>query len=327
MESGSKNIDKLKQKQKLEVSDILREAVMLYFRNPNFIIFTFLTSLPLFCIMIYFEIQLHETLVETSNIFYPPHIGHGHYRNNGSMLDLMDNDAYLLKLIQLGLIYLVPLHVLELGSAIVTLDLASKLRSEEKENNDMTLKEMFHKPFDPSNLRGSFVTSIYALFLTTTHQLGLMWIVINYHVFFKGLSCYLFFAVICSFLFAKVLRVYLEWSAMWNMSVVMSILEGVCGIDALALSVSFSRGCHRRGMFLMLIFFAWGHLLRLSCYHVGGYEQQGIGVFIQVGLVCVAIPLKWVVFMIYFHDCKERNLEKKTDEELGKDVNVKSDDQ
>jgi len=34
----------------------------------------------------------------------------------------------------------------------------------------------------------------------------------------------------------------------------------------------------------------------------------------------MVIPLKWVVFMIYFHDCKERYLEKKMDEELGKDV-------
>ncbi|KAK2354875.1 hypothetical protein P8452_75150 [Trifolium repens] len=59
----------------------------------------------------------------------------------------------------------------------------------------------------------------------------------------------------------------------------------------------------------------------LFCYYIGGYEQ-GNGTFIQVGLFCMVIPLKWVVFMIYFNDCKERHLVKKIDEELGKDVRV-----
>ncbi|KAK7250544.1 hypothetical protein RIF29_33049 [Crotalaria pallida] len=295
-------------KQKLEVSDILKEAVMIYFKNLTFIIFTFFTSLPLFCFMVYFEICLQQTMLETSRYY-------------GSMPDFimekLDID-YFLKLVQLGFIYMVPLYVLELGSAIVTIDLASKLRSKEKK---MTLKEMFQKPFGISNLRGTFITSIYVLFLTTCHQLGLLWIVVNYHVYLKNTVCYMLFAVICSVGFAKILRLYLEWSAMWNMSLVMSILEGIYGVDALVLSGYFSRGCHRRGLFLMLIFFAWGHFLRLSCLHVGGYEE-GNGIIIQVGLFCLVNPLKWVVCMIYFHDCKERNLEKKTDEESGKDVKV-----
>ncbi|XP_004509837.1 uncharacterized protein [Cicer arietinum] len=303
-------------KQKLEVSDILKEAFMIFVKNLNFIIFTFVTSLPLFCIMVYFEIQLQETLVETLNIINPKH---NHFRDFGYMLDLM-NTAYFLKLIQLGIIYMVPLHVLEFCTAIVTIDLASMISLKEKK---MTLKEMFQKPFEPSKLRGSFLTFIYVLFLTTTHQLGLLWIVINYHFFLKGLS-YVLFGVICSMLFAKVLKMYLEWSSMWNMSFVISILEGIYGIDALALSVNFSKGCHEKGLFLMLIFFAWEHFLRLSCYLIGGYYEQGNGIFIQVGLMCIVIPLKWVVFMIYFNDCKEKQLEKKMDEELGKDVKVVS---
>ncbi|XP_027347698.1 uncharacterized protein LOC113859081 [Abrus precatorius] len=304
-----------KQKQKLEVPDILREAVLIFFGNLNFIIFTFLTSLPLFCIMVYFEIYLQEIFVETSNIVNLPHVHFSHYDYSYRADDIISrfNKDYFLKLILLVFIYMVPLYVLELGSVILTIDLASKLRSKK-----MTLKEMFQTPFDLSNLRGSFVTSIYVLFLTTTHQLGLLWIVINYNVFLKHLSCYVLFAVICSLAFAKVLRMYLEWSGMWNMSLVISVLEGIYGIDALAVSAYFNRGYHKRGLFLMLIFFAWGHLLRLSCYHMGGYEK-GNGIFVQVGLFCLVNPLKWVVCMIYFLDCKERKLANKT-EESGKDV-------
>jgi hypothetical protein len=300
----------LKQKQKLEVYDILKEAIMIYVKNINFIIFTFFISLPLFSIMVYFEIQLQETLVETfNNIFYEKYVDY-------DILDRMNNDYYL-KLIQLGLIYIFPIQLLEFGTAIVTIDLASKLSSQQEKK--MTLKDMFEKPINSSKLRGSFLTFIYVVFLTTTHQLGLLWIVINY-LCLKDLS-YVIFGVIFSMLFAKVLKMYLEWSSMWNMSFVMSILEGIYGIDALALSVNFSKGCHKKGLFLMLIFFAWGQFLRFFCYYIGGYEQ-GNGTFIQVGLFCMVIPLKWVVFMIYFNDCKERHLVKKIDEELGKDVRV-----
>jgi len=304
------------QKQKLEVSDILRKSVKIYLRNLNFIIFTFLTSLPLFCIMVYFEIYLQEILVETSNIFNLPN---GHFTQDLDSLNFIIGrftKDYFLKLIFVGFIYMVPLYVLEFVSAVVTVDLASKLHSKEK---IMTLKEMFETPFDLSRLRGSFVTSIYVLFLTTTHQLGLLWIVLNYHVFLKDMSFYVVLAVICSMAFAKVLRMYLEGSAMWNMGLVISVLEGIYRIDALAVSAYFSRGSHRRGLFLMLIFFAWGHLVRLSCYHIAGYDQ-GNAIFVQVGLSCMVNPLKWVACTIYFHDCKERKLEKKTDEESGKDV-------
>ncbi|ESW25635.1 hypothetical protein PHAVU_003G052700 [Phaseolus vulgaris] len=305
-----------KQKQKLEVSDILRKSVTIYLRNLNFIIFTFLTSLPLFCITLYFEIYLQEILVETSNIFNPPYRHFTQYDYNQNLVITRFNKDYFLKLIFVGFIYMVPLYVLEFVSAVVTVDLASKLHSKEKK---MTLREMFETPFDLSRLRGSFVTSIYVLFLMTTHQLGLLWIVLNYHVFLKDLSFYVLLVVICSMAFAKVLRMYLEGSAVWNMGLVISVLEGIYGIDALAVSAYFSRGSHRRGLFLMLIFFAWGHLVRLSCYHIGGYDQ-GNAIFVQVALSCMLNPLKWVVCMIYFHDCKEGKLESKTDEESGKDV-------
>ncbi|XP_058758688.1 uncharacterized protein LOC131631946 [Vicia villosa] len=294
----SENNDMKKEKQKLGVFDILKEAITIYVKNLNFIFFTFLTSLPLFCIMVYFETQLHKTLIETYYIFVNIPKEDILYGNFGYMLDLMSREYYYLKFIQLGLIYIFPLHVLEFGTAIVTINLASKLSSQQ-ENNDMSLKEMFHKPVDSSKLRGSFHTFVYVVFLTATHQVGLLGILVVCNGFEDvfGMDFYLEHES-CSF-----------------------CIGGIYGIDSLVLSVNFSRGCHRNGLFIMLIFFVWRHFLRFSCYYIGGY-QQGNGTFIQVGLFCMVVPLKWVVFMIYFHDCKEGYLEKKRDEELGKDVRV-----
>ncbi|MED6157956.1 hypothetical protein PIB30_028237 [Stylosanthes scabra] len=86
----------------------------------------------------------------------------------------------------------------------------------------------------------------------------------------------------------KRLIVYLEWSAIWNMSIVISVMDGIYGVGALRVSWFLSSG--------------------------------GNGIFVQVGLFFVVNTLKWVSFMIYFCDCKERKLEKKiNDVELGKD--------
>lgn len=49
------------------------------------------------------------------------------------------------------------------------------------------------------------------------------------------------------------------------MSIVISILEGIYGAEALALSAYFIRGNHRHGLILMLVFFLWGVSLRLPC--------------------------------------------------------------
>ncbi|XP_024627940.1 uncharacterized protein [Medicago truncatula] len=129
----------LKKKQKLEVSDILKAAIIIYVKNFNFMIFTFLTSLPLFCIMVYFEIQLQETIVETFHIVNSKDVD-VHHSYTGSILDYFMNNYYYLKLIQLGLIYIFPLHVLEFGTAIITVDLASKLGSQQEKK--MTLKRV-----------------------------------------------------------------------------------------------------------------------------------------------------------------------------------------
>ncbi|XP_028783712.1 uncharacterized protein LOC114757006 [Neltuma alba] len=321
MESENKQVmqqDKKQKKKELEVFDILKEAVgLIFLKNINFIIFTFLCSLPLFCFMVYFETFLQETLAETSDILnIPPDYSRYYHRSYPDEILGRFSKNYVLKLIQLGLIYLVPLHVLDLCSAIVTIDLASKLRSGEKH---MNLKDMFQKCIDTTNLGGTFITSIFVQFLTNCHMLGLLFIVTIYLVVLRYVSFYGLFAVICSLGFAKLLGMYLEWSATWNMSIVISVLEGIHGIDALVLSGYFNRGCQRRGLFLMLFFFAWGQFLRIPCLYIGCYKE-GNGIIVQAGLFCVVNLLKWVACMIYFHECKERKVKKKVDEELGKDT-------
>ena len=45
---------------------------------------------------------------------------------------------------------------------------------------------------------------------------------------------------------------HMEWNAIWNMGVVISVLEEKQGVSAYV-----CRGCRHRGLFLMLMFFVW----------------------------------------------------------------------
>ncbi|GMN41641.1 hypothetical protein TIFTF001_010870 [Ficus carica] len=112
---------------------------------------------------------------------------------------------------------------------------------------------------------------------------------------------------------------YLGWSAMWNMSLVVSILEGVYGVEAVALSAHFSGGKERRRLILMLVFFVLGPSLRLPCLFYGclGSERWVVA---QIGLFCFVNALKWVTCIVYFHDCKNRIMKMRVDEDVGKRI-------
>ncbi|KAG7979508.1 hypothetical protein I3843_05G135400 [Carya illinoinensis] len=300
--------------QKLEVLDILKEAPTIVCKNFNFIFLLF-TSHPLFFFMVYYEIFLQRTLLE---IPYNLEQTADHV----PMWPIPDfitermNKEFVLQLVQLCFLYLVPLHLLKLCTMIVTVDLACKIYAEER---PMTLKEMIKNPIHGARMRGTFITYFYVLLLSTCALLGLTWLVTNYYVTWRNTFFYMFFVVFYGAAFAALLTKFLEWSAVWNMSIIISVLEGTYGAEALALSAYFSKDFERRGMFLMLVFFVWEQGLRLPCLYFGCYEG-GIEILVQVSLFCLGNMLKWVVCVIYFYDCKKRTLEKKFDEEVGREI-------
>ncbi|XP_024196509.2 uncharacterized protein LOC112199772 [Rosa chinensis] len=217
-------------------------------------------------------------------------------------------------LIQLGLLYLIPLHLLELCSAFVIVDLASKLGGKGKSGEvsgggSVTRMVRF---------RGTLVTSIWVLFLSTCTVVGSIWLVSVYYVLLRNFGyynayCRVLYKAACMALLAN----YLEWGAIWNMSIVISILENRHGANALMFSAYLSRGRERRqGLVLMLIFGVWGLGLRLACLFFKCYEGKG-GIVAQMGLFCTGNVVKWVAYMIYSYNCKSLISEKRVDVEIG----------
>ncbi|KAI5352381.1 PREDICTED: transmembrane [Prunus dulcis] len=307
--------------QKLEAFGILRKALIISTRNTNFFIFIILTSLPLFCFLVYYESSLQKSLVEISKILNPLHNNVHSYNAYFNLswsipLDIAKklNKEFPYELTHLGLLYLVPLHLLKLSTVIVIVHLASKIYTEEIPTT-MTFKEMVHRPFGKTRLKGTFVTYVYVLFLSTFTLLGLAWLGITYYALFRDFSFMddrVSYAVLCWPSFVALLAMYLAWSSVWNVSVVISILEGTRGIKAFGQAIYLTSGCEWRGFILMLIFCAWEVGLRLPCLYIGSYERGNyIGLVAQVSLFCFGNVLKWVACMIYFYDCKNRALEKK----------------
>ncbi|KAG2702119.1 hypothetical protein I3760_06G075500 [Carya illinoinensis] len=274
--------------QKLEVLDILKAAQTIFSKNFNFIIFILFISLPLFFFMVYYEIFLHRTLSNILEQSYSHDLEYHRWSvvtsevttklreyHRGlvvtSEVTTKLRTIFPHQLVQLGFLYLVPFHLLELCTVILTVDLASKIYAEDRPI--LTLKEMLYKQIYGARIR--------ALLLK-----------------------------------------YLEWSAVWNVSIVISVLEGTFGLRAMALSFRYNRGSERRGLLLMAVFFVWGLGLRLPCLYFGCYEGEIMGIVAQAGLYCLGNVLKWVVCVLYFYDCKKQTLEKKVDVEAGREIKV-----
>lgn len=52
--------------------DLIKEALMIPYKNTNFIIFSLFSSLPLFSFLVFYEIVLQRTLAETIEILTLP---------------------------------------------------------------------------------------------------------------------------------------------------------------------------------------------------------------------------------------------------------------
>lgn len=305
------------QLEKLNVLEILKEAIKIPYKCPKFIFLTFLTSLPLIITMLLHEIVLQASMVETKSILTPlsgylNSYYFDSYQYFGSYNAELDTIVMLFhnispRFFQLAFLYLVPLHLLDLFNTIITVNSASTIYA----GRPVSLAEMLLTPFrNMSRIQGLLITSLYVLLLNSFVLLGLVWAVTNSVFPLLGT----FFMIAYGMASIVLLVKWIEWSAVWNNSIIFSVLDDKHGLDALGASGYFCRGSRNRGLNLMMMFFVWRIFLRLSCYYVGGHEKW-IDLVVTSFLSCVGNVMKWVVCTVYFYDCKKRTMEKKFDTE------------
>ncbi|XP_012081910.1 uncharacterized protein LOC105641871 [Jatropha curcas] len=302
---------------KLGFFGIIKESLRIPFKNPNFIIFAFLTSLPLFCFSSVYEIIFQKTIIETRYIIQETITPDNPYGNfEYSYEALLNFEKWIGKIsrkfLLLVLFYLGILHFLDLLNTVAVVEITSLIYKEEKA---MNLKAMFSRFINETRLKGPLITSIYVLLLASLISFGLVsllpYILIGYTAFF--------FTVPFLVLYISLLIKYIDWSAIWDMGIVISVLEEKQGDVAIIASSYLSRGSRLYGFFLMLVFFGWRVALRLSLLYAGFKTGGGevMRTVLQSGFICFGVVLKWVIFVVYFYDCKKQSLEGKIDAEEG----------
>ncbi|KAI9078064.1 hypothetical protein K1719_039989 [Acacia pycnantha] len=287
---------------KLELWGILKEALKIPFINPNFIIFSFITSLPVFCSSFLYESLYLQTIAEAVKALQKDQdldcvvcFSWDHLKAVDMLLGKFSHNFVLLVILHLGI-----LHFSDLFNTITIVNSASDIYAGD---NVLTLKQMFISHVMDTRIKGPLVTSIFVVLLTSLLSTGLISIALHaYITYYYPLFTMLFVTMFLALLVQRV-----KWSAIWNMGTLISILEDKEGNEALLVSAYISRGNRLSGSLLMVVYVAWRLCLRLGYYFMG-WNSRTSRVWITivyVSLVCVTNGLKWVAFVVYFKECRK----------------------
>lgn len=295
-------------KENLGFIAIIKQSINLISSNPNFIFLTFLTSFPLFLFSLSLESNLLLSLPQIFNLIITEYL-------HPSEIIIQLIEHHCLPFLLPGILHLAIYHSLDLINTITTIHLASSIYAE---SNSSTLKQIMYTSFKKvRSIKGPLITSIYALVLSSLTLVGIVSLLVHC-VMSVGMFKSMFSLAAMFFLglIALVIK-YMEWSGIWSMGMVISVLEEKHGDVAIGVSAYISRGNRTSGFLIVLMFVVWTAGLRLICLYGLLRESENLVMVVigEVGLVCVGNVVKWVAFTVYYYDCKKRFLHKKVDVE------------
>ncbi|XP_021742268.1 uncharacterized protein LOC110708446 [Chenopodium quinoa] len=322
----------------LKSFEILNSAVKNFTSNTKFLSFVILSILPFFAFIVFYEIQISEAtdailrfLVPTSMSY---DIGFDSDENISlfSTTDKNDSKRETFRIVfELVPLYLILLPLLELFSLTIVINISAKV----VDAGNMKSTNLKETLYQKNNFKGPFITSLWVQLFSASNLFGLIWAVANHSMitarFDYSFWNYRYESVLPNNVYVNILSIlfhtlislallykYLDWSALWNMAIVISVLEGETGLDALEISAYYRKHCKRTGFQLMLIFFVYIVALRLPILlaRMCSFVTVRVAVTaIVVVLVCLGSLVKWVTMVLYFYDCKAQAMLKKFDDE------------
>ncbi|CAO2828811.1 unnamed protein product [Amaranthus hypochondriacus] len=324
----------------LKPSEILIISLKIFTSNFKFMILMILSILPLFIFMVFSEIKLQKSILYAlSNPLlgssYVTHVRTYISVSNPTQGFIHDYDytddhrnEFLSNILQIFIFYFFIYPFLEFFSMNFTIKTASKIHSAD---NQLTVKDILHQKI---TLKGPFITYLCVHLLSFLNLIGLLWVtqIHNYIIFSSfsyfnfvrdiGLMDVLIFGVHLV-MFLGLLYKYIGWSAFWNLSMAISIMEEQSGIAAFGMWGYYDKHCKKTGFGLMLGVFMFGNVLRLPCFFAGLCNGGRFGSVLITCIVMMFFSLgnlvKWIAFFVYFYHCKQQTMEKKFDhdQELG----------
>ncbi|XP_050374871.1 uncharacterized protein LOC126792503 [Argentina anserina] len=265
----------------LGIFGIIRAAVQIPFINPSFIAFTFITSLPMFCILILPKLS-----------FVPSEI-----RDAFVQLEQPNSHSNMLMSVPL-----VNLSALTTFLATVTvIDCASTIYKGGA-GRSIGLRDLLGN----SIIRKRWHSCIFAYIIMSWFSKLSLDAVLLYGKSgpFSSLrnewAPPLHFLTLLGISFVRD-----ECSAWWQLALVVSVLEeDKLYFDDLLASSELRKGNRIKGFALMLLYFGWRCLvmeLKRWRFTMGvAYD------FVDSGLFCLGTIMNWVACTVYYHDCKNR---------------------
>lgn len=337
---GDEGLRFLKFKQ-LKSLKILKSSVNNITSNTKFMFFMILSLLPFFAFIIFLEIEIKPIKDAILNLLLPTPIPYIYDISTQVRLKSDDEEDPRRKLYRI-IFDLFPFHLglvplVELLSSTVIIYIAAKVYESEEDADSTSPRMVFYQK---NSFKGPFITSLWVQLFSDSTLFGVIWAVVNhlivtngfnyssYYYYYeftydfvlqKGLIVYILSLVIHGAIFMGLLKKFLEWSVLWNMGIVISVLEEESGTDALDMSAYYGTHCKRTGFELMLVFVSYSVLLRLPFMVARMFNYVSFGVLeivIIAGLICLGSLIRWVAFVLYYYDCKAQLLFKKVDEEV-----------
>lgn len=115
----------------------------------------------------------------------------------------------------------------------------------------------------------------------------------------------------------------MKYSSLWETAVVISILEEKKLFEAFSSSAKLTQGRRISGAILSTIIVVVLAIMFAPTMFEGRTFNRGIDYVVHDwSLKCVGKAMSWVVFVVYYHDCKNRQKEKMIMEKCGENEQV-----
>lgn len=297
-----------KKMQYLGTFGIIKSAIEVPLRSHTIIIFTFLISLPFFFTTL---LQKLPSLINFSfSNSISSHYYYYYYSDNNLIHDtalVLDFTTWLLKR------WLIDFF--RFAVAITTIYSASKVYTTKRSMNLGDLMRCY--PITKASVMGPLFTFlVMSVFSSISLDLVTQWG--GWGPLVKTRT--MFFQVMHGMSYAAGLTIWSGYCALWNVGVVMSVLEGnrVIGLEAFSASSDLMRGNRVRGAFLMVFYHVWWLGLGLPTYfpiysYWGSFSDGIVYKIVDTILLCLGLVMNWVVCVVYYHDCKNRRRGKEKD--------------
>ncbi|KAF8040498.1 hypothetical protein BT93_B2659 [Corymbia citriodora subsp. variegata] len=288
---------------------MIKLAVRLAYRNPTFVVSSALASLPLFLVMLTHELAILRIFTDASSQLklVSPYSSQRLHIASGLIQETF------VMVLRASLLYSVPALLLNLLTAVTTVHSSSTILAE---GRSACLRDMLKNSIAKTRWKWPLITSTLVSFFSLISWVCIVSLAAVGGFFAPGKTLYL---SICGLILVVAMAKWLEYRAVWDVAIVLSISEDKNVFEALSMASSITKGSRTRGCVLMLLNFAWCFGLgALGFYARGSFSAKSTLVAAaETWLVCAGKVLKWVVCVVYCHDCKRRCSRDKVDLEGG----------